>query len=322
MTPVRFHLPGLRYNYPLNMFWVSMMEVHPEYFREGVEIGSFFGSFPISLWNGGRLVRHDQCDASYVKNVIKSINDKGIPVRFTFTNPLITEADLEDPFCNFCMRVADNGKNEVIVMSPILEEYLREKYPSFEYNSSTCKEIKDLDALNAEIDRKENPYKYVVLDYNLNNDWESIGKINHPEKLEVLVNTLCIPACPRRGEHYRQISRDQRTVLNNRNLPKDQQIPIKEWVCDYGEHNCIWTIQDYPTVIKPDQIWNQYVPAGINNFKIEGRTASLFSLIDTYTFYMIKPEYQGICRLLLLKNLQAARVVSVNTPKPTPWIEE
>ena len=42
MLPVRFHLPGLRYNYPLNMFWVSMMEQHPEYFRENVEIGSMW----------------------------------------------------------------------------------------------------------------------------------------------------------------------------------------------------------------------------------------------------------------------------------------
>ena len=37
MNKVRFHLPGLRYNFPLNMFWVSMLEQHPEYFREGVE---------------------------------------------------------------------------------------------------------------------------------------------------------------------------------------------------------------------------------------------------------------------------------------------
>ena len=55
MSKVKFHLPGLRYNYPLNMFWLNMMKQYPHYFREGVEIASFFGCFPFSLWNGGRL---------------------------------------------------------------------------------------------------------------------------------------------------------------------------------------------------------------------------------------------------------------------------
>lgn len=316
MLKARFHLPGLRYNYPLNMFWLSLLEQYPERFREGVEIGSCFGCFPVALWNGGRLIKHDQCDAKYIETVVKGLNEKGVPVRYTFTNPLITEADLKDPYCNYCMDVANNGMNEVMIMSPILEQYLREKYPNFAYNSSTCKEIKNVDDLNAEIDKD---YKYVVLDFNLNNNWDFLGKLNHPEKLEVLVNTLCEPGCKRRGEHYRQIAKDQKTVLLNRTLPPDKQIPIKEWYCSYGENNCIHTIQDYPTVIKPDDIWEKYIPAGINNFKIEGRTAYLFSLIDTYCHFMIKPEYQGETRLLLIKNMDKAGIVHISRPRPGQW---
>lgn len=316
MVKARFHLPGLRFNYPLNMMWVSLLDNKPEWFREGVEIGSFFGCFPVALWNGGRLIQHDQCDREFIENVVKNINEQGIPVRYTFTNPLITEEDLDDPYCNYCMQVADNGMNEVMVMSPILEKYLREKYPDFAYNSSTCKELKSADDINAEF---EKGYKYVVLDYNLNNHWEFLGKLTHPEKLEVLVNTLCEPNCPRRGEHYRQIARDQRTVLLNRTLPKEQQVPIKEWVCKYGDYNCVWTIKDYPTFIKPEDIWDKYIPAGINNFKIEGRTANLFSLVDTYCYFMIKPEFFGEARLFLLKNLQASHIINVARPKPAPW---
>ena len=81
---VRFHLPGLRYNYPLNMLLVSMMKTYPHFFRENVEIGSFFGEFPTSRWNGGRLANGDQCDERFVKEVIKSINAQGIPIRFSF----------------------------------------------------------------------------------------------------------------------------------------------------------------------------------------------------------------------------------------------
>ena len=52
---VRFHLPGLRYNFPINMILLNMKQRFPQYFREGVEIASFFGEFPTSLWNGGRF---------------------------------------------------------------------------------------------------------------------------------------------------------------------------------------------------------------------------------------------------------------------------
>ena len=317
MLPARFHLPGLRYNYPLNMFWVSLLEEHPEYFREGVEIGSFFGVFPMALWNGGRLTpAYDQCDKAFVEGVIKAVNDKGIPVRYTFTNPLLNEHDCEDPYCNYLMQAADNGMNEVMIFSPILEKYLREKYPNFAYNSSTCKEIKDVDEINREMERD---YKYVVLDYNFNNKWDILDKIERKDKLEVLVNTLCEPGCKRRGEHYRQIAKDQKTMLLNRTLPADKQIPIKHWHCDYGEYNCVHTIQDYPTFISPEDIWDKYIPAGINNFKIEGRTGNLFSLIDTYCFFMLKPEKAGEARLLLLRNLEKAHVITVSRPRPGQW---
>lgn len=317
MLPARFHLPGLRYNYPLNMFWVSLLEEHPEFFREGVEIGSFFGVFPTALWNGGRLTpAYDQCDATFVKNVISHVNEKGIPVRYTFTNPLLNEHDCEDPYCNFLMESANNGMNEVIVFSPILEKYLREKYPNFAYNSSTCKEIRDVDELNKEM---EQPYKYVVLDFNFNNKWDILDKIERKDKLEVLVNALCEPGCKRRGEHYRQIGKDQKTILLNRTLPTDKQITIKHWHCDYGEFNCVHTIQDYPTFISPQDIWEKYIPAGINNFKIEGRTGNIFSLIDTYCFFMLKPECVGEARLLLIRNLQKAHVINVTQPRPGQW---
>ena len=316
MLPVRFHLPGLRYNYPLNMFWVSLLKTHPEYFRENVEIGSFFGTFPYALWNGGRLLKYDQCDAAFVKNVIKNVNDAGIPVRYTFNNTMITKEDLEDPFCNFCMEAANNGMNEVMIMSPLLEEYLRDKYPNFAYNSSTCKEIKDVDTLNAEL---EKDYKYVVLDYNMNNKFELYDKMEKRDKLEVLVNTLCEPGCKRRGEHYKNIAKNQKIILKNLKMPPDKQIPIIPWHCEYGDHNCIHTIQDYPTFVSVDDIYDKYMPLGINNFKIEGRTAYLFSLIDTYCYYMIKPECIGEARLLLIKNLESAHAFTITKPRPAKW---
>lgn len=313
----RFHLPGLRYNYPLNMFWLSMMEQHPEFFREDVEIGSFFGVFPFSLWNGGRLLPvEDQCDSKYVESVIHNINSKGIPVRFTFNTTLIDEEELKDPFCNYCMDVANNGMNEVMVASPLLEQYLREKYPNFAYNSSTCKEIRDVEGLNKEL---EQDYKYVVADYNANGRWDILDKLVHKEKLEILVNAVCNPECKRRGAHYDHVAQCQRVILKNKTLPPGQKLRYDSWQCDAGEHNCLFTIKDYPTFVSVDSIWNEYIPRGINNFKIEGRTAYLFSLIETYSYYMMKPEMAGHAKLILLRNLESSKIISVNKPRPGVW---
>lgn len=313
---VCFHLPGLRQNYPLNMLVLNLLKTKPDWFREGVKIASFFGEFPTSLWNGGRPSNYDQCDATFIRNVVKNINAQGVPVRYTYTNMLISEPDLADPYCNFCMEVADNGMNEVMIFSPILENYIREKYPSFKLNSSTCKEIRDIDQVNEELKKD---YYLVVLDYNFNNKFDELAKIEDKARCEILVNTLCKPNCPRRGDHYKNIAKNQRIMLKNRNHPKDKQIPLEPWHCEYGEYNCIHTIQEYSTYISPESIWEKYVPMGFNQFKIEGRTANLFSLVETYCHFLIRPEKQGEARILILNNLVANHVLTINRPKPSYW---
>lgn len=313
---VRFHLPGLRYNFPLNMMLLSMLEKYPHFFREGLEIGSFFGEFPTSRWNGGRFSNGDQCDARFVKEVIKNYNAHGIPVRYTYTNPLLNEHDLEDAYCNFCMKEADNGMNEVLVVSPVLEDYIRKAYPNFKINSSTCKEIKDMDALNEELSKD---YSLVVLDYNLNNQFDKLEQIKDKEKCEILVNACCVPNCPRRGDHYKQIANQERITLKNRTMPPDKQIPVPGWYCEYGDKNTLYTIKDYPTYVSPDAIWEKYAPMGFSNFKIEGRTANLLTLVDTYAFYLMKPEYRDEGRLMLTMNLVHSKIITVNKPRPGKW---
>lgn len=310
---VCFHLPGLRQNYPLNMLIVSYLEQRPERFREGVKIASFFGEFPMSLWNGGRPSDNDQCDRAYVDNVIKTVNAKGIPVRYTYTNMLLQKEDLKDPYCNYCLKAADNGQNGVIVFSPLLENYIREKYPGFKITSSTCKEIRDIALVNEELKKD---YHIVVLDYNFNNKFDELERIEDRARCEILVNAVCIPDCPRRGKHYESIAKNQRIMLKNRRIPPDKHIPMEEWYCEYGDHGNLYVLQNYCTYVSPEAIWEKYVPMGFRNFKIEGRTANIFSLVETYCHYLIRPEYQGETRILLLQNLARNRVITVNRPRP------
>lgn len=157
---IKFHLPDFAVRYHFNRIFLSMLEHCPQYFYDGVEIASVYGCFPQSLWNGGRTMP-GVCDKSFVKKVVREFNKLGIPLRFTFTNPMITEEHLNDDFCNFVLRTAENGKNGVIVVSSILEQYIRDKYPGYKITSSTCKRITDINNLNSELDKN---YDIVVLD--------------------------------------------------------------------------------------------------------------------------------------------------------------
>lgn len=318
---VKFHLPGLRRNYPLNLMFACLLREHPEFFRDGVKIGSLFGEFPTSLWNGGRNSRGDQCNADYINDVIKSMNAWEIPIRFTYTNMLLEKKDLEDVFCNYCLKAAHNGMNGVILVSPLLEEYIRRNYPKMKLTSSTCKQLRGVEAVNAEL-KKE--YDMVVLDYNLNNCFDQLEKIEDKERCEILINAACEPNCPRRGAHYRNISENQKNIVKNMKLPRERQIPLKPWECKYctGAQQNVYTIGKFATYVSPEAIWEKYVPMGFRNFKIEGRTDNLFVVVEAYCHYMIKPEFQGQVRLLLLRNLELIKVLQVNRPQPTPFIQK
>ena len=126
----RFHLPDFAAKYKFNLVFAEFLAKCPEFFREGVEIASVYGAFPQSIWNGGRT-QDGFCQKPFVKSVIQAYNERGIPLRFTFTNPMIEKKHLSDDFCNMVMHLADNGLNEVIVFSPLLEEYIRKNYPNY-----------------------------------------------------------------------------------------------------------------------------------------------------------------------------------------------
>lgn len=297
---INFHIPDFINHCRLNLLLLTLMQQHPEYFRDGVKIASVFGAFPPSLWNGGRNTV-GVVDDEIIKQVTKAFNSRGVPLRFTFTNPLIEEKHLGDPFCNKVMRMCDNGLNEVIVLSPVLEEYIRKNYPSYKITSSTCKEIRNADELSAEL---EKDYHYVVLDYNWNNNFEFLETLPHKEKCELLINACCVPNCPRRGEHYRSIGETQIKYAEYMKTPPMMRKPthFEDFKCPSMLRH-IYQITDLPTHISPDMIIEKYVPMGFNQFKIEGRTVPDIALAENYIYYMIKPEYKDTVRLELLGTL-------------------
>ncbi len=308
---VKFHLPDFASQFKFNLVFATMLKNCPQYFREGVEIASIYGTFPQSLWNGGRTVP-GMCNTDFAGAVIRTFNKNGIPLRFTFTNPMIEEKHLSDKFCNDIMKIANNGMNEVIVNSPLLEDYIRKTYPDYKLTSSTCKRITEPDRL---LEEMEKDYSIVVLDYDFNNKFDILEKLPHKERMEILVNACCDPACPRRTEHYRILGMQQIALCEHLSKNTKERFNLRDYgvpdmTCKCADRT-IFDIKGLSTHISPDAIWEKYVPMGFSQFKIEGRTTTRLNMLETYLHYMIKPEHKDEVRFMLLYNLEKNGVIRI-----------
>lgn len=279
---VYWHLPGFCYFRLLNQVIINLMKDYPEKFRDGYRIGSVYGTFPGAIWNGGRAV-FGITGKNDIENILKIYNSRGIPVRFTWTNSLIEEKHLQDTYCNLIMRMADNGLNQVLVNTPVLEEYIRREYPDFKLISSTTKRITGVDGVLEELQKD---YFLVVLDYDLNHNEEALKKLGtYAGRIELLVNEVCYPGCVYRAEHYRQQSQMQLQFDVNTAFPcpnKTQQRSFKE---------CM----KRQAFISNEEI-GDYIDKGFVNFKIAGRGMPVEYAKESCLYFLVKDDCRDFIR--------------------------
>ncbi|MBR3515218.1 MAG: hypothetical protein IKO10_02595 [Lachnospiraceae bacterium] len=291
---IYWHLPGFCYFKLLNITLIDLLKKYPSCFHDGYTIGSVYGTFPGAIWNGGRTVLGFS-SKNDVQRTLKEYNSRNIPVRFTWTNPLIGEDETKDSLCNMIMTQAQNGMNQVLVNSSVLESYLREKYPDFKYVSSTTKRIVDSGALQEELKKD---YFMVVLDYDLNHD-EAVLKSLEPEasRVEILVDEICFPNCPKRIEHYRDEGEKQLQFevappfeCPNRQQKKSFQDCMKR-----------------PAFISKEALAG-YIDRGFENFKLVGRGLPMDLVLESYLYYLVKEEEQEFIRREITRTLQDAQM--------------
>lgn len=275
---VIFHLPGaFRFTQVIASI-LQNFKMHPETFKDNIEIGSVYGSPGNCIWNGGRLILGSNFSKEELEMIRDTINGFDVPVRFTFTNLLIEEKHLNDAYCNIVLEVFGNGKNEIICNSEILENYIRSEYgDNYKYISSTTKRLSNKEEQLKEL---EKDYHLIVLDYDYNKDFEFLKSISNKEKCEILCNPICVANCKARKEHYLQISQGQLNFDNRTSL-----------FCKYAKVDSLWGAMQQKNFISADDI-NDYLEMGFSNFKLEGRTMTVPNYIDVIIHYLIKDEYQ------------------------------
>lgn len=280
---VYWHLPGLCNFRLVNQILLNLMKDYPSKFRDGYKIGSVYGTFPGAIWNGGRAVFGTAFKGD-IDKIIKMYNSRGVPVRFTWTNSLLEEKHNNDTFCNMIMKLADNGINQVLVNRPSLEEYIRKEYPKYPVISSTTKRIVNLEEIKAELAKD---YHLVVLDYDLNHNEEVLAELEPlADKIEILVNEICTPGCPKRAEHYKAES------LSQLEFDKDTYFQCPHQNAKRGFSECM----KRPSFIKNEEI-DSYIERGYVNFKIAGRGLSPEFLMDSYMYFLVKEEHRDFVRM-------------------------
>ncbi len=286
MEKINFFLPGFYENFRLITYLADMMEENPELFYDNIRIGAAYGCFPGSIWNGGRVVL-GSCTKQEIAYAVEEYNRRGIAIRYTFTNPMLQEVHLMDTFCNLCMELGDNGKNEVLVNGPLLEEFIRKMYPGYAVVSSTTKCLKDMASIQEELNKD---YRLVVLDSTMNYR-EELFHLKHREKIELIVNHYCADDCPRRQEHYREVGRCQLEFTESEfdrcsNINRD-----------------FYSIMENRSFISAEDLYGRYYGAGFCNFKIDGRGFHKYKILESFVYYLVKPENRDRVRFHLLRNV-------------------
>ena len=288
---VYWHLPGFYVYFYLNQVIINLMNEYPEKFNDGYCVGSVYGTFPGAIWNGGRAV-YGVSSKREIEQIISTYNRFKVPVRFTWTNSILEEKHVYDTYCNMIMDIANNGKNQVLVNTKVLEDYLKKNYPDFEYISSTTKRILSLEDIKNELNEG---YKLVVLDYDLNHNEEVLKSLeSEASRIEILVDEICFPNCPKRTAHYkdeslRQLTFDKGTTFD---------CPNKKTVPSFKE------AMKRPSFISKDEI-GSYIDRGYVNFKVVGRGLPKEMVIESYLYYLVKDEHREFIKGKLEKTLES-----------------
>ena len=275
-----FHLPGLFEFYDFYKMFLPIFYKNRQWFYDWCDISSIYGAPADCVWGGGRVgFGYDRAD-----DVISLMKEFGISARLTFSNSLLKEEHLSDKKCNhLCEMLGDrSGANGVIVFSDLLVEYLKKNYPDLYLVSTTTKVITDAEDLLNELNRED--FKYVVPDFRFNNRIDFFQGLSseQKDKIELLCNECCSVGCRNRKTCYESVSK------------KALGIEEDEHICtspDASEGYVFSKAMKSPAFVGINEICNTFLPMGISNFKIEGRSLGSALLLEFILYYMTKPEY-------------------------------
>ena len=159
----------------------------------------------------------------------------------------------------------------------------------FAFISSTTKRITDMTDVIKEL---EGDYALVVLDYDLNCDEPTLTALEpYANRIEILVDEICYPHCPKRKDHYADESLMQLT------FDKDTRYECTNKMTRPSFAECM----KRPHFISNEKL-PEYVNRGYRNFKIVGRGLPQDMVLESYLYYLVKEDQREFVKKQLLAN--------------------
>lgn len=250
----------------------KQLETYSKYCKfSNAIIAGVYGSFNNIIWNGGRtIITPEFTTFNEVKNCIEDFNNHNLICKFTFTNQLLTQEHCYDDYCNQILELIAKTNNEIVIHSPILEQYIRNIYPNIPLISSITKGF-DFNTFKTALHQD---YKNVVCHYKQNIlKYLEQMPIELQRKTELILNADACAYCKMFSKHYECESYYNLygEYLNQNDCYKfhpnyDEQ---REWFNLPIEERLIYDIKYFDWL-------------NIHNYKIQGRMESVNQLIDTY----------------------------------------
>lgn len=263
----------------------KIIKNHPEMIYQNTKIYTVYDCPNNCIWSGS-VTNGMGITRTELKDIFAFYNDElKIPVSLVFNNPQIKEEKhCWDSYGNMIAEVGHNGKNQIIVSSSILEDYLRKTYPNYLYNRSiiadTIKENKD----NFDLYDK---YNKIILKHTYNSNFNFLKQIPEEKRgqIELLCANSCPSDCPYDSKHYQLLGIKQ---LNY------EQLDLQE----FCQNSCKTTSflenyyinKDKNTITRFD-IDTLYYPMGFLHYKLFGRRRPI-QICSELVKYLIKPEYK------------------------------
>ena len=166
------------------------------------EVDAFFAFADIySPLYGGRMAgvqRGTYTGANLAEENIKWLNDRGIGIKLTLTNPHFKIEKYEKT--KELLDKYHNAPNMVLTTSNEFAELLRKDYPNYKVEASVINNFDTVEKLNEVWDL----YDTIVLPIICNGRpdgslmMEGIDNLKHPEKIRLFINVECSYTCPKK----------------------------------------------------------------------------------------------------------------------------
>lgn len=284
---INYYCPDILVGYRFYPNILEMKQDYPEMFYDDVNIKTVFGNFPNLTWNGGSLFSGPfLSEIPEMKSYLDIYKELGITLQFTMTNSLLEERDMYDRYGNFVLRLLYEDyrdMTEILVASPVLEEYIRINFPEFKISRSIVNTPVDYNYKEA-----LKIYENIVIPIRHTDDFEFLSQFTPEEKkrVELLCSDPCPKDCGRIYEHYKEYAKGN-LFLGSRNYDIKPSLLCTNPRC----HTAQYFDSENGVLISYNKIKKEYEPRGFSEFKIAGR-GTLPNLACNVVQYMVKPQYQ------------------------------